>query len=133
MVNLSKKILVIDDDDALLEIMEEAFNYLGFDVKTVHNPDEIFKDIKNYNPDLILIDYFLENANGGEVCHAIKTQTDTSDIPIILMSAYSKTFLSLGLYDSDDFIAKPFDMYDLLNRVQKCLHAKDLSENASTE
>ncbi|MDB5013663.1 MAG: hypothetical protein JWQ25_1865 [Daejeonella sp.] len=133
MVNLSKKILVVDDDDALLEIMQEAFNYLGFDVKTVHNPSEIFIDIKNYNPDLILIDYLLENANGGEVCHAIKAQTDTADIPVILMSSYSKTFLSLGLYNCDDFIAKPFDMYDLLKRVQNCLHAKDLSKNASTE
>jgi DNA-binding response OmpR family regulator len=120
MVN-TKRVLVVDNDPAILDVMEEVLGYEGFVVKTYTDTDNIFTCIDNFHPNLVLIDYILDGINGGELCAQIKKNPQTSSLPVIIMSAYSKVLLSLGNYGCDDFIAKPFDLDDFVNRISTCI------------
>lgn len=119
----TKRVLVVDNDPAILDVMEEVLGYEGFEVKTYTETDNIFTCIDNFNPNLVLIDYILDGINGGELCAQIKKNPQTSYLPVIIMSAYSKVLLSLGNYGCDDFIAKPFDLNDFINRISICMTA----------
>jgi DNA-binding response OmpR family regulator len=110
------KILIIDDDADLLELLQGFLESNGFEVKTNQSSEGIFQTIEQYQPNLIILDYLLNGINGGELCHQVKS---TTHIPVILYSAYSKVLLSLGTYGCDQFIPKPFDLYFLLESVRR--------------
>ncbi len=112
-----KRVLVVDNDPAILDVMEEILGYEGFEVKTYSDTDNIFNCISSFNPDVILIDYILNGINGGELCAQIKKSPETSHLPVIIISAYSKVLLSLGNYGCDDFISKPFELDHLISRI----------------
>jgi len=112
-----KRILILDDDLAILDVMEEILTYEGYSVKTFNTMDNIFTAIDNYKPDLVLIDYILTGINGGELCAQIKKNPITHTLPVIIMTAYSKVLLSLGTYGCDDFVSKPFDLDEFLHKV----------------
>lgn len=116
-----KRILVVDDDKSVLEVIEEALGYSNYEVKTSLNCENVFEKIAEFNPDLILLDFLLTGINGGELCHQVKTSPDTRHIPVIMMSGFPKVFLSLGNYNCDVFITKPFDLEELLSTVNQCL------------
>jgi len=113
-----KKILVIDNDPAVLDIMQEALGYEGFEVTAVEGTQDICKLVKATEPQLVVIDYMLNGINGGELCHQIKSVPETGNLPVILFSAYPRVFNSLGTYGCDAFIAKPFDLSFLIDQVQ---------------
>jgi DNA-binding response OmpR family regulator len=110
------KILIIDDDTDLLELLQDFLENNGFEIKTNQSSAGIFETITQYQPDLIILDYLLDGINGGELCHQVKS---TTHIPVILYSAYSRVLLSLGTYGCDQFIPKPFDLDFLLESVRR--------------
>jgi two-component system, OmpR family, response regulator VicR len=115
------KILIVDDDSALIEVLEELFNEVGYRIKAINRVENIIPVIVDFQPDLVLLDYLLPFVNGGELCSQIKRNEATCMIPVILFSAYPKVLLSLGDYGCDAFIAKPFDLDSLLFHIEKCL------------
>ena len=117
-----KRLLIIDNDDDVLEIMQEVFIYEGFEVKILQSAENIFKEIAAYKPDIVMLDYILDGINGGEICHQIKSNSDTSNLPVIIVSAYPRVLNSLGNYGCDSFIAKPFDINDLVAQVNRLLN-----------
>lgn len=104
---MTKKVLVLDDDEAVLEVLEAALQYANFDVRIADESSDILKDIEAFNPDVVLIDYLLQGINGGELCHQIKNNSKTAKLPVILISAYPRVLLSLGDYGCNAFMAKP--------------------------
>jgi len=116
-----KKVLVIDDDEAVLDVMKEALIYEGFEVKIADKADDIQSMISTYSPDLLLIDYILNGINGGEICHQLKESNITGKLPVIIVSAYPRVLTSLGLYGCDKFIPKPFDLDDLVGSIKSVL------------
>lgn len=117
-MKVKRKILVLDDDRYILDVLDEALTYEEFEVKTVTDIKSFFSLMTEYQPNLVLIDYLLQGINGGEVCHQIKSANSTREVPVIMMSAYPKVFESLGTYGCDAFIAKPFDLYMLIDKVK---------------
>lgn len=117
-----KKVLVLDNDEGVLDVMQEALNYEGFHVKIIEDTDNIFSVIDSFSPNLVILDYILSGINGGEICHQIKANPKTTDLPVIIMSAYPRVIKSLGYYGCDDFIAKPFDLDDIINRIKKLIN-----------
>ncbi|RFZ81342.1 response regulator [Mucilaginibacter terrenus] len=124
---MEKRILIVDDDAAILDVLNEALCGDGFSVKMAEGGDDVFKLIDEYQPDLVIIDYILNGINGGEICHQIKTNRKTSYLPVIILSAHPRVISSLGYYNCDEFIAKPFDLDYLLSKVH------GLVEHASTK
>ena len=116
-----KKLLLIDDDTDLLEVLASALTYFGFEVKTSNKPDDIHSLVTTHQPDLVILDYIMENVNGGEICAQLKKKEDTKNLPVIILSAYDKVIKSLGNYGCDAFISKPFDMMDLVNNIKRIL------------
>ena len=114
-----KRVLLIDNDQQVLDMMCEVLQYAGFDIKTILTADDIFSDIEEFKPDAVIIDYILTGINGGEICHRIKVNEETAGLPVALVSAYPRVLQSLGDYGCDDFIPKPFDLEDFIRRVKK--------------
>jgi CheY-like chemotaxis protein len=123
---MSKRLLIIDNDAEVLNVMQEALVYEGFEVKIQEEANDIFEVIEDYQPDLIMIDYILNGINGGETCNEIKVNPITRHIPVVIVSAYSKVILSLGNYRSDAFLAKPFGLDELVQVVNKLLTSETL-------
>ena len=115
------KILLIDDDVDMLEVMEATLTFYGYEVRTSSYTDDIFQLVNLHQPDLVVIDYLMTGINGGEMCAALKRNPSTQSLPVIIVSAYERIIQSLGNYGCDAFVSKPFDMTHLLNVIQKTI------------
>jgi two-component system phosphate regulon response regulator PhoB/two-component system alkaline phosphatase synthesis response regulator PhoP len=116
------KILIIDDDEDLLEITKALLTKKGFDVATYSNWDDAFRDIEIFRPQLILLDVFLNGIDGLDICRQIKTMPRTKHIPVLIFSAYPRVAESVIYeYGADDFIAKPFEVNDLIEKLHSLL------------
>jgi DNA-binding response OmpR family regulator len=123
---MPKRVLVIDNDEAILDMMKEALTDEKYVVQTSTTVHGIFDVIDQFNPALVLIDYILHDINGGEICAQIKKNSKTSHIPVIIFSGHSRVLKSLGTYGSDAIIEKPFDLADMLRTVESFI-PKDLA------
>jgi len=123
-----KKILIIDDDTDLLDILKEFMSSCGFNTRVAESATDIFQIIEQFKPDLIVLDYLLNGINGGEICHQIKTSVYGKYIPVIIYSAYPKVLLSLGTYGCDLFISKPFDLDFFVRSTKQLLQSNPLQQ-----
>lgn len=114
------KILIVDDDRNIAELLVLYFSKEFFDTKISSDGIEAVKDFEEFKPDIILLDLMLPGIDGYEVCKKIRA---TSNTPIIIMSAKGETFdkvlgLELG---ADDYVMKPFDAKEMVARVKAVL------------
>lgn len=117
---MSKKILVCDDDEAIAEVLQIMLEEAGYRVKLLFNGKAIQKRIKEYMPDLILLDIWMPGIGGEEVTHLLKTDPTMKHIPIVIISALHehevrKIVKKIG---ASGFLAKPFEMRELLDLVK---------------
>lgn len=117
------KILVVENDQNLIDILEAVFEEEGYQYKIFNDVLDILPLIVEYQPDLVLLDFVLPRINGGELCSQLKSVAGTKDIPVIIYSAAPKAFLSLGNYGCDLFIPKPFDLDRLVQNINSLLPA----------
>ena len=117
---LDTKILVIDNDFAICEMIKNYFEKEGYEVKTVNDGVSGVDSFKLYDPDIVLLDIMLPKKDGWQVCREIR---EVSNQPIIMISTKNDTFdkvlgLELG---ADDYVVKPFDIKELSARVKAVL------------
>ena len=116
------KILVIDDDKDLLEVTKALLSRKGFEVETNDNWDGALQQLDSFQPQLILLDVFLNGIDGLDICKKLKSMPNTCHIPILIFSAYpSVAERVIYEYGADDFIAKPFEVNDLVSKVHSVL------------
>ncbi|MBQ0101172.1 MAG: response regulator transcription factor [Firmicutes bacterium] len=125
------KILVVDDELAICDLLKLYFEKEGYEVKYANDGAEGVTAFKAFNPDIVLLDIMLPKKDGWQVCREIR---ETSSKPIIMITAKGDTFdkvlgLELG---ADDFVVKPFDMKELSARVKAVLR-RSSSASASDE
>lgn len=114
--------MVLDDDEDILEIVTYLLTEEGYEVLSLNNGGNIREDIRRFAPNLLLMDVLLGELNGVELCTMLKNDPETSGLPIILISGTHNLSGSLYLDGApDDFLAKPFDVDDLLKKVEKRL------------
>lgn len=118
---MSKKILIIEDDGDILQVLETVLTYNKFSVSGINQTNDIFESIDKYRPDLVLTDYLLSGLNGGKICQLIKSKKDTCHLPVILISAYPVLAETFGNFGFDAFINKPFNIGDLVKTIEKLL------------
>ncbi len=114
---MSKRILILDDNQDILEIVHETLEYEQFNVKSTGDGTDVMPLVKEFSPDLVLLDYKVAGMNGGEICQQIKTHPDFSHIPVIIFSAYVNHQEDLFAYGCDATINKPFDLSELVEKV----------------
>ena len=117
---MSRKILIIDDDKALSEVIRDKLVIEGFDVECATNADEALRRSESLMPDLVLLDVMLPKASGFDLVPIVRR---SRKVPIIFLSARGLQVDKLrGLEaGADDYITKPFDMQELLARIRAVL------------
>lgn len=115
-----QKILIVDDDENIAELISLYLTKECFDTMMVHDGEKALVAFESYRPNLILLDLMLPGIDGYQVCREIRTR---SSVPIIMLSAKGEVFdkvlgLELG---ADDYIMKPFDSKELVARVKAVL------------
>jgi two-component system phosphate regulon response regulator PhoB/two-component system alkaline phosphatase synthesis response regulator PhoP len=119
----SERILVVEDEESILEIVSQAMKRHGFEVSKCNNGDTALEMAENLHPDVIILDIMLPKMDGWEVCRRLKSESDTRDIPIIMLTARREEKdvvegLALG---ADDYMKKPFSLAELIARVKALL------------
>lgn len=114
------KILVVDDDSNINELLRLYLEKEGFAVAQSYDGNEAIKKFEEFNPDLVLLDIMLPGMDGWQVCREIRKK---SDAPVIMVTAKGETFdkvlgLELG---ADDYVVKPFDTKEVVARIKAVL------------
>ena len=109
---------MVDDDRDILDLMELILGMNSFSVKSLSNWENINDSIIRFLPDLILLDVALGGADGREICRRLKQSQETKHIPVILFSAHAEMGNKFLDFHAQAFIAKPFEMADLLRTVR---------------
>jgi two-component system, OmpR family, response regulator VicR len=114
------RILVVEDDKSLSQIIVDNLTSEGYEVAQVSDGDAAIKQLRAFQPDLVLLDIMLPNRNGFEICSVIRQR---GQVPVIIVSARGLKAdkirgLNLG---ADDYLTKPFELEELLARVQAVL------------
>jgi len=116
------KVLIVDDDKDLLDVTAALLSQRGFIVETNLNWENGFEKIREFEPQVILLDVFLSGIDGLDICRQLKASSFTSPIPIVIFSAYPRIAEAVIYeYGADDFIAKPFEVNDLVVKMHSVL------------
>jgi DNA-binding response OmpR family regulator len=113
------KILICEDDEGVSELLKLVLEGEGFEVRVMSNSKGIQKKVKGYLPDLLLLDMWIPGVDGMETTKILKKDPQTTNVPIIVISAFDKADRRSKESGADDFIAKPFNIKDLLAKVHK--------------
>lgn len=116
-------LLLVEDDMALSELVSWHFDKQGFRVSHTADGEEAMLIAREEHPDIVLLDWMIENLSGIEVCRRLRRDNDTANIPIIMMSARGEEEdrvrgLDIG---ADDYVTKPFSPRELIARVNAVL------------
>lgn len=117
---MAKRIMIVDDEEAIAEFVEINLHRAGYDVVKAYNGEEALLKIKEKLPDLIVLDIMLPDMSGFDVCRRVRMK---HDIPIIMLTAKGEdmdkiTGLELG---ADDYMTKPFNPWELIARINAIL------------
>jgi DNA-binding response OmpR family regulator len=116
-----KKILVVEDEPDILEFLQVILEEEGYAVLT-SDKGEFLEQLDNSNlPDLIIVDVLLSGKDGREIVKQMKSQEETKHIPVIMFSAHPSAEQTAREAGAEDFLAKPFDIDELLAKVAKYL------------
>jgi DNA-binding response OmpR family regulator len=118
------RILAVDDDKDILEVLQFILEDSGYQVNTLSDGHQLFESISKQQPDLILMDIMLNGLDGRDLCKNVKLNINTHGIPVIMISAsHNLSDVLKQECAPDDFLAKPFDINILLNKIQRQLAA----------
>ena len=117
-----KKVMIADDDPAILDVVSMILQDAGYDVETTAGTDTE-KQVLEYMPDVLLLDIWMSGMDGRTVCTNLKKQKNTMHIPVVMISAHRFIKRIARLSGADDFITKPFEMDAVLAKVKKYAYA----------
>lgn len=115
-----RKVLLVDDEVDIVEMIHRALEEDGrFEVRIAANGFDAGMMVKEYRPDLIILDVMLPDINGKEVCHRVRQDSSLEDVRIICISGMVEEdkIQELKLAGADDFMHKPFDVDQLIDRM----------------
>lgn len=127
---MREKILIVDDEQNIVMVMQGMLNAEGFDTAAAYGGKEALEKVKEYEPDLILLDIRMPRLDGFEVCRILKESKDTQDISIIITTALSsQDDIVKGIEaGADEFLSKPINRRELLVRIKSLLRIKSLHD-----
>jgi DNA-binding response OmpR family regulator len=114
-----KKILVVDDEPDILEFLQELLEGEGYTVAIADKAEYVEKLRAGGLPDLILIDVLLSGEDGRKIVKHLKSQEATRHVPVIMFSAHPSAEETVMVAGADDFVAKPFELDEVLAKIAK--------------
>jgi len=121
MKSVKKKILIVDDDPDILAFIQAMLEEAGYVVVTTDKSENLETISVDDLPDLFLLDMLLSGRDGRRIARQLKSQERTKHIPVIIFSAHPVAKEEAKAAGADDFIAKPFEMDELLAKIGKYL------------
>ena len=119
-----KKILIFDDDTAILEVITIIFEENGYDVRISETSHDILEKVADYQPDVILMDNWIPKIGGVEATKLLKSTKEFKHIPVIYVTANNDIVALASEAQADDYVSKPFNLDDLELMVAKHIEAK---------
>lgn len=121
------KVLVVDDEDSIIELVRLGLRYEGFQVEACSNGEQALTLAQRINPDVVILDIMLPGIDGLEVCRRLRNNPLTSDTPVLMLTAKDEVGDRIrGLQTgADDYLTKPFDFYELLERIRAILRRQN--------
>lgn len=117
MSNRTKKILIADDDAAIVDATTMMLEAMGYEVDYTLKGSAVAKAMQA-GPDLLLLDIWMSGVDGRDVCRELKADPNTRDIPVLMVSASREIKQSALACGADDFLSKPFEMTQLLEKIE---------------
>lgn len=112
-----KKLLIFDDDKSILEVISIIFEENGYKVEISETSHDIIQKVTEFQPDVILMDNWIPNIGGVEATKLLKNHEDFKHIPVIYVTANNDIEMLAEKAKADDFVAKPFNLEDLEEKV----------------
>lgn len=119
-----KKILVVDDDSGIGEMLKTLLEFYDYNVTVTAKPEDTERLILQKDIDLVMLDMLISGVDGTDICSRLRKSPETQDIPVLMMSALHDAGHKCREAGANDFIAKPFEMEDLVAKIQKILGQK---------
>ena len=118
-----KKILVVDDDEGIQEMLKVGLEAYGYEVEVAEDEKTVRSIISKSRPDAILMDISIPGIDGISLCREIKYTPGLTDVPIIMITAYSdkKTAHDSFLFGAADYLVKPFDITVVREKLEKAI------------
>ena len=131
----TKKILVVEDDDDIMELISYNLKREGYSVVKAASGEEAVKQAQSASPDIVLLDLMLPEMDGLEVCRRLKADAKTKNVPVIMVTAKGEESdvvagLELG---AEDYVVKPFRPKELVARVRAVLRRRSQSADEAPE
>lgn len=125
-VPVPKKILLVDDDALVRETVRLALRHGGYDVRVAEEPVKAPEQAKQEEPDLILMDLYMPNVDGLELCRRLKKDPKTAGIPVVLFTGSEEEIDKLSGKEAGaaDYVNKPIDARKLLEKIKAILDAR---------
>ena len=117
-INPKKRVLVVDDEAAILRIIRTSLRVFGYDVVTSESGEEALKLVESEKPDIMLLDVLMPGKNGFETLKELRAK---SDLPVIVFSARSSSRDEAFRLGANDFVAKPFTPEEMVKRISAIL------------
>ncbi len=117
----NNKVLVVDDDSGIGEMLKTLLEYYKYEVTVTPKPEETERLIVEKQIDIVLLDMLISGVNGTDVCARLRQNEETKDTPVLMMSALHDAGKKCREAGANDFIAKPFEMEDLIAKINEVL------------
>jgi two-component system phosphate regulon response regulator PhoB len=120
---MNGKIFIIEDETSIIRLVQHNLEKDGFIVSSAINGNEGLKDLKKFEPNLLLLDWMLPDLSGIEICKSIRKNTSFKNLPVIMLTAKGEEEDKIKGLDSgaDDYLTKPFSYNELLARIKAIL------------
>jgi DNA-binding response OmpR family regulator len=123
---MKKKVLIIENDQDIRHIVEFILHDHGFETMSIAEPDDL-SEIIPFAPDVILLDEFINSKPGHRLCRKIKQVSGLAKIPVIILSTSNDIELIATECDANDYIRKPFDIEDMVEKVLNLIDHQPLA------
>lgn len=120
----NNKILVVDDDSGIGEMLKTLLEFYDYEVTVTAKPEETESIIVSKNINLVLLDMLISGVNGTDVCARLRNNPETKHTPVLMMSALHDAGKKCREAGANDFIAKPFEMDELVEKISEILDQK---------
>lgn len=118
-IAMSKKILIVDDNELIVEVMSYILINSGYDVSSLSTGERVVEEVRNTHPDLLILDAVMPGLDGREICKILKDNIETQNLPVIICSAEEDLDEALKQKGApNDILHKPFDMTALIDKVE---------------
>jgi len=121
-MNKKEKILVLDDDPDIGTMIKMMLEYKGYSVTVSDRAEQANEILKTDEVDLIIMDMLLSGVNGTDLCSELKKDSSLAHTPVIMISAHPNAKEICLQAGADEFISKPFDMQDILSKIDHLIH-----------